>query len=214
VASVSVFDKTTGVSTTANMDPYTGPITYLQDQYINITPDNIAVSTQAPNVFLRSGSGEDALQVSSGQNVIDSGTGSNLLLGGTGTDSFFTDARGGGVTWDTLVNFHGADSVTIWGWVPGVSRILSEVPGEGTMGYTGATLHMALDGSNNTDASLTFAGLTLDQVNSYLGNSSTGVSQGNPYLFITPPQNPAQSGGLAQFSGNGGDAFGSNGGGH
>src|SRR5262249_25595160 len=75
VASVSVFDKTTGISTIANMDPYTGPITYLQDQYINITPDNIAVGTQAPNVFLRSGSGEDALQVSSGQNVIDGGTG-------------------------------------------------------------------------------------------------------------------------------------------
>jgi len=210
------------------MDPYTGPITYLQDQYINITPDNIAVSTQTPNVFLRSGSGEDALQVTSGQNVIDGGTGSNLLIGGTGTDTFFTDGRGGGVTWDTLVNFHGADTVTIWGWVPGLSRILSEVPSDGTMGYTGATLHMALDGSNNTDASVTFADLTLDQVNSYLGNSSTGVSQGNPYLFITPPQSlPLNGGTLTQFSSNGAGAgvngtitygtssqFSGNGGGH
>src|SRR5262249_32594835 len=159
---------------------------------------------------LRSGSGEDALQVTSGQNVIDGGTGSNLLLGGTGTDTLFTDGRGGGVTWDTLVNFHGADTVTIWGWVPGGSRILSEGPSDGTMGYTGATLHIALDGSNNTDVSMTFAGLTLDQVNSYLGNSSASVSQGNPYLFITPPQDVAHSGGaLTQFSGDGGDAFGS-----
>ena len=94
VPAVTVTDTSTGVSGLPAMTPYAGPVAGIADQYINLSTDNLNITATTPNVFLHSGSGEDALQVSAGTNVLDGSTGSNFLVGGSGNDTFFVDDRG------------------------------------------------------------------------------------------------------------------------
>ena len=109
-------DTTAGLATQQAMTAYTGPVAYLNDEFVNITSHNVNMSTTQQNVFLHSGAGDDALQVAAGQNVLDGGSGSSFLVGGTGTDTFFVDGRNANPTWSTIVNFHAGDDATLWGW--------------------------------------------------------------------------------------------------
>ncbi len=183
---LSVLDTTTGKSVSATGQAYPGPVTGLQEQYINTTADNINVDVSSPNWFLKSGPGEDALSVRDGSNVLDGGSGSNFLVGGTGadggTDTFFTDARSNEVVWNTLVDFHAGDSATLWGFVPGTSS-WSWDGLSGATGYTGATLRADVHGT--TDASITFAGLSTAQAQGL--QVSTGTAGGVPYLYVHSP---------------------------
>ena len=130
-----IVDTTTGQPVTALGQPYTGPVSGLQQQYINITTDNLNIIATTPNWFIHSGSGEDAIVASSGTNVLDGGTGSNFLTGGSGADTFFVDDRGATADfWSTVVGFHAGDAATIWGvtpqdfglaWVDGQGRRVS-----------------------------------------------------------------------------------------
>jgi serralysin len=181
-ASVTVTDTTTGVSTDQSIRAYSGPVSYLSGEFISIGPDTVNLSTTQANVFLKGGSGDDALQVSSGQNVLDGSTGSNFLVGGSGTDTFFVDGRGGGVTWSTIVNFHRGDSATLWGWNPGTST-MTWSENEGTPGFQGATLHASLTGNGHIDDSLTFSGFTVAQAKGF--HITTGSVDGNSYLHIS-----------------------------
>jgi Ca2+-binding RTX toxin-like protein len=194
-ASVRDVSAGSGVALPQIMDYYTGPVSYLQNQFVEITPDNLNITTQHPNVFLHSGSGEDALQVMSGQNVLDGGTGSNFLVGGSGHDTFFTDARGGGITWDTIVNFHPGDGITLWGYVPGVSQVVSWSNNDGAQGFQGITVHFSTRGDGVVDASITLAGL--HSVGNAAGDLppwaatttfpyvvTTGAVDGNSYMHL------------------------------
>jgi Ca2+-binding RTX toxin-like protein len=140
-----------------------------------------------PNVFLKGGSGDDALQVTGGNNVIDGGGGSNFLVGGTGadggTDTFFIDGRGGAVTWSSVVNFHRGDAVTIFGFTAGTST-LPFTASDGAAGYTGATLHSELSGAGTgVNGSVTFAGISLADAQTKF-TISTGNVGGADYLQI------------------------------
>ena len=131
---LAVADTTTGQPVAAQGTPYTGPVGSLQQQYINITTDNLNITATTPNWFIHSGSGEDAIAVSSGSNVLDGGTGSNFLTGGSGTDTFFVDDRGATTSiWSTVSNFHAGDAVTLWGISPS-DFDLSWVDGQGATG--------------------------------------------------------------------------------
>ena len=55
-----VTDTTTNTTWQQTLSPYNGPVSGLQDQFIDVTPDNLNVSTTQANVFLHSGAGEDA----------------------------------------------------------------------------------------------------------------------------------------------------------
>ena len=167
-------------------DAYTGAVAGLTDEFIFPTPENINIASTLPNAFIRTGSGDDAIVVFSGRNVIDAFTGSNFLTGGSGQDTFFLDARGGGVTWDSIVGFGVGDEVTLWGYVDGVSTDGFDkdkwYASEGVEPYKGLTVHAKLDGTN-ISASITFAGLTLaDRANLAV---TTGTVAGNDYLYIT-----------------------------
>ena len=175
-------DTATGVSSHPDGDAYAGPVSYLQQQFIYAGPDGVAVAAQAPNAFIHTGSGNDAISVSSGQNVLDGGTGSNFLTGGTGNDTFFLDGRGGQVTWGTLVNFHAGDTATLWGFLGGTSTY-TWADGEGAAGYTGRTLHADLAGRGGVTASVTFAGLTAADTERFA--ITTGTVGGSPYLAVT-----------------------------
>ena len=180
-------DTTTGVSTAGAMDAYVGPVTYLNYQSVKVTSDSVNIATSTPNVFLVSGSGNDALSVMSGQNVLDAGEGSNYLTGtaaGAGTDTFFVNATHiAGSIWDTVVNFHAGDSVTFWGFQQGTSTI-AWADNEGAATGKGLTLHSEIAGTGTgVDASLTLAGLTTADLGAL--QISYGHQDAGNYMSIT-----------------------------
>jgi len=176
-------DVTTGVNSSEPGVTYTGPVTYLTEQLSYAGTHNIVFHAQTNNVFMQSGSGEDALQALGGNNVLDGGTGSNFLVGGTGadggTDTFFTDARGAAGVFNTVVNFHPGDMVTVYGYTPGSSYAWT--PSDGAPGYMGLTLNASIPG--NAFTKVTLAGLTPADL-SHLA-VSTGTVSGIPYLAIS-----------------------------
>jgi serralysin len=177
-----VFDTTTGQPTPATAQIYVGPVASLQDQYINISTENLNISASTPNWFIHSGSGEDAIAVSSGVNVLDGGTGSNFLTGGSGTDTFFVDDRGPTADiWSTVSGFHSGDSATIWGVAPQDFGI-EFVDGQGAAGFTGLTLHATASGIPT--ASLTLAGFTRADVTSGRIAVSFGTDPASDSAFM------------------------------
>jgi len=190
-AVLSYVDTTTNQHGSLAMDPAStsGP-NYLKNQYIYAGSDSMALSTQAPNVFIHAGSGNDAIQVASGQNVLDGGLGSNFLTGGTGHDTFFTDARTPGAVWNTIRNFHAGDAATLWGFAKGVSTYRWDAALAGAAGSQGATLRANIAGGagrtgSGIDASITFTGLSVQQARGF--QIATGTQAGNSYLYIYNP---------------------------
>ena len=180
---------TGGTGTVAMDNPSAGSPSYVQAQYINAGATAQSLSTQAPDVFIHGGSGDDAIQVSSGQNVLDGGLGSNFLIGGGGTDTFFTDARAPGTVWNTVRNLHAGDAATLWGFAAGVSSYRWDGV-DGVPGFQGATLRANIAGGagrtgNGVDASITFAGLSVQQAQHL--QIATGTQPGGSYLYIYDP---------------------------
>lgn len=156
----------------------------MQQELIDITPDNLNITASAPNVFIHSGAGEDALAASSGTNVLDGGTGSNFLSGGAGADTFFVDDRAAqGDIWSTVTSFHAGDAATVWGVTP-QDFALQWADGQGAASFTGLTLHATAPGKPT--ASLTLAGFsTADLSNGRLGVAfGTDLGSGSPYMFV------------------------------
>jgi hypothetical protein len=115
--------------------------------------------------------------------VLEGGTGSNWLVGATGADggndTFFVDNRGGQSTWDTLLNFHTGDRLTIWGFNATLGT-MSFADNRGTAGYQGETLQTDLGNGTGASALVTFAGLS----SSAHFVTSTGTSGGIDYLSL------------------------------
>ena len=179
----AVTDTTSGATTQAAGSSYSGPVSYLKTQYSSTTSDGVNIISEGPNVFITSGAGNDALVANTGSNVLDGGAGSNFLVGASGadggTDTFFLNTAGGQSTWDTLVNFHVGDRLTLWGYT-GAASSVSFADNQGAADYQGATLHASL--SNGNTALVTFAGLTTEAA--HLA-TTTGTSGGLAYLAVT-----------------------------
>jgi serralysin len=166
----------------ATAQHYTGPVSGLQNEYINITSDSLNISVSTPNWFIHSGGGNDAIAASSGINVLDGGTGSNFLTGGSGTDTFFVDDRGPTADiWSTVSGFHAGDAATIWGVTP-QDFSLTWVDGQGAAGYTGLTLHATSAGKPT--ASLTLAGFSQADMASGRLSVSIGTVGGSAYMYV------------------------------
>ena len=182
----TVSDQTTGAAWQAQGAAYTGPVPGLTSDIIIPTADNINVTAQVQNVFIHTGSGEDALDVSevNGNNVLDGSTGSNFLVGGTGNDTFFVDDRNAPATiWSTVANFHAGDNATVWGVSPSDFG-LTWMDGQGAAGSTGLTLTATAAGKPT--AMLTLAGLTTaDLTNGKLAIAfGTDAASGSDYMLI------------------------------
>lgn len=180
---LAVVDTTTGRPVTAHGQPYTGPVGDVQRQYVNITPDSLNISVSAPNWFIHSGSGQDAIAVSGGNNVVDGGAGSNFLTGGSGTDTFFVDERGAtATTWSTVANFHAADAVTLWG-VSQAGFQINWLDGAGAAGATGLTL--VAQAAGRPEVLLTLPGYTRADLAGRLGVSfGTDAASGSAYMYV------------------------------
>jgi len=176
-------DNTTNDNWEQSLNVYTGPLTYLTSEFVDVTPDKLNMTTKAANVFLHSGPGDDALQVTSGQNVLDGGTGSNFLTNGTGPDTDFVDARGATRDiWSTMNNFHSGNSATVFGVT--AQDFKSWVDGQGVNGFTGLTTHIPL--ANGTIASLTLVGFTTNDLKNGRLTTSFGTdpASGSNYLLV------------------------------
>jgi hypothetical protein len=181
---IAVVDTTTGQGVAAAAHPYTGPVSGLQNEYINLTSDSLNATAASPGWFIHGGSGNDAIAVTSGTNVLDGGTGSNFLTGGSGTDTFFVDDRSAMADiWSTVDNFHVGDAATIWGVTPQDFN-LSWVDGQGAAGFTGVTLHASSEGKPT--ASLTLAGFSqADMASGRLSVSyGTDTASGSAYAYV------------------------------
>ena len=181
---LAMTNTTTKESSTPAKESYGGPLSYLDGQFVYLGSDGISVVANAPNVFLRTGSGDDALAVTGGQNVLDAGTGSNFLTGGSGADTFFLDARGATVPiWSTIVDFGPGDAATVWG-VSQANSSFTWVADAGSPDFTGLTVHTTTGGG--PFASLTLAGFVdADRTNGKLailfGNDP---GSGSDYMYI------------------------------
>ena len=168
-----------------NGTPYSGPVAGLEWEYEYTGSDNLNVTANAPDVFIHTGSGEDAIDVSNaaGNNVLDGSTGSNFLVGGSGDDTFFVDDRSPSADiWSTVANFHAGDAATIFG-VTQSGFDTSWVDGQGATGYTGLTLHVTAPGVPT--ASLTLAGFsTADLSDGRISTSWGAEADGTPYLYV------------------------------
>ncbi len=176
-ASLAYTNPATGASGNTDLATYAGPVSYLQWEGTLASSPGLAMATNCPNVFIHTG-GNDAIAVTSGQNVLDGGTGSNFLTGGSGNDTFFLDARGGDTIWDTIVNFHAGDSVTLWGFGASDTATFDPVV-SGAASYEGLTLHTAIGGRTQ---SITFASRPVsDSAQLSLQRGSVGGTQ---YLAV------------------------------
>ena len=134
----NVLNGVQGVTKLEEGQTYNGPLSYLADQFIDLGPDNLNITATAPNMFLCSGDGDDALVARSGNNVLDGGMGSNFLTAGSGHDVFFSHAGGGADTWSTIVGFRPGDELTIWDVTPAMRGVVWQ-DSMGAAGYQGAT---------------------------------------------------------------------------
>jgi Ca2+-binding RTX toxin-like protein len=141
---------------------YIGPATAAGGQpihfeYLGDSSNEVVLGTHY-NDFINVGGGVDAVDAGEGNDVIDGGTASNFLTGGGGTDIFFCDGRGGATTWSTITDWQAGEQLSVWGWQPGVSKIVAWVQA-GATGYEGLTMHADLNGDGTIDTSVTFSGI-------------------------------------------------------
>ncbi len=183
---IELLDSVLDLSSSDASSAYSGPVIGLQRQYIWAGNDSAGIAALSKNVFLKGGAGNDALQAAGGSNVLDGGGGSNFLVGATGADggkdTFFVDGRTG-ATWDSIVEFHPGDAMTLFGFQAGQSAF-SWTASDGAAGFQGATIHAELGGAGTgTDASVTFARIGIADAQSKF-TISTGVTGGVGYLYV------------------------------
>ena len=73
---LAVHDVTTGTDLPDTSAAYTGPVAGITSQFVNITPDNLNITAMADNLFIKTGTGNDAVALHGGTNVVDAGGGS------------------------------------------------------------------------------------------------------------------------------------------
>ena len=186
-----IVNQTTGAQNFDAGIPYPGAFPGLDHQFIVISTDNLNITANVPNSFIKSGSGDDAIDVShvNGKNVLDGSTGSNFLVGGTGQDTFFLDDRN--LTKDvfsTVVNFHAGDNVTIFG-VTATDPVAIQ-NNQGAVGFKGLTYTFVAPGKPN--ASIVIAGFNTGDLTNGRLSATFGVGadlpgqpgSGSPYLNI------------------------------
>ncbi len=183
---IELLDSVLDLSAFDASSAYSGPVIGLQHQYIWAGNDSVGIAALSNNVFLKGSAGNDALQAAGGSNVLDGGGGSNFLTGAAGADggkdTFFVDGRTG-TTWDSIVDFHPGDAMTLFGFQAGQSAF-SWTASDGAAGFQGATIHAELNGAGTgANASVTFARIGIADAQSKF-TISTGVTGGVGYLYV------------------------------
>ena len=184
-----ISDETNGTMTTSNGQPYTGPVAGIVNDIIMATSDNINILPTIPNVFIHTGSGNDAIDVSgvNGNNILDGSTGTNFLTGGTGSDTFFVDDRNlTSDVFDTINGFHSGDSATVWGVTPSDFTI---TPGNNVLA-SAPGLDFAITAPGKPNANINLPNFSTTDLGDGKLTMSFGTSPslpglpGSPYMLI------------------------------
>jgi Ca2+-binding RTX toxin-like protein len=180
-----VADQSNGQSATFPGEPYSGPVPGLTQEIILVDSDNLNVTANVPNIFIKTGSGTDAINVSlfGGNNVLDGSTGSNFLTGGSGADTFYLDDRSLiADVFSTVVGFHSGDNASVFG-VNASDFMLNELNGQGAAGYSG--LDFAFTAAGHAKANIVLAGFsTADLSNGRLTVTYGTTSDGTQYMNV------------------------------
>jgi len=185
----TVVDTTSGTTINTAGAPYTGPVAGISNQFVTVTTDSLAITATAPNTFIHTGSGNDAIDVSkvNGTNVLDGGGGSNFLVGGTGHDTFFGDARNAtSDVFSTVVNFHSGDDATIFGVSPSTFTA-SKVDNAGAAGFTGIAFGFAAPGKATVNvvlAGFSSADLTNGRLSTSFGTTADQPGAPGAQFFL------------------------------
>ncbi len=179
-ANFTITDQTTGQQAFISGDSYGGPVQGLSQQLSLVTPDNLNITATTPNVFIRTGSGDDAIDVSkvNGNNVLDGGSGSSFLTGGTGADTFFLDDRSlASDAYSTVVNFHAGDNITVFGVDP-TNFHLTTQDNQGAAGAKGLAYTFTSAGKPN--ATVVIAGFSSADLTNGRLTASYGANPATP----------------------------------
>ena len=183
-----ISDQTAGLISDAPGAPHTGPVAGIDRDLIMATTDNINVNALVKNVFIHTGSGEDAIDVSAtgGTNVLDGSTGSNFLVGAASTsnDTFFVDDRNAPASiWDTIKNFHSGDNTTIFG-ITRQDFTITTLDNQGAVGNMGLTFDFSAPGK--VDARMTLVGFTSADLTNGKLTTSFGTTAVTPATATSP----------------------------
>src|SRR6476659_8692549 len=192
IAMLTVTDNTTLASVTTNASPYSGDLADLQlpfvgiaTEYINITPDNLSITTDSPS-FITSGTGNDVIVDASaapGDVVIDAGGGTNAIRcssSPTSHDTIIVDAEADAPLIDVINGLQSGDHVLIKGLTAPPAN--TDTP-QGLMltAHVPATIPVALifmSGYSSSDIAtgrLSFASFT----------PPSSLPAASPYLLVT-----------------------------
>lgn len=107
-------DLTVNVSGSVPGDVFTGSTPDIKAQFLDLTPDNLAITGLTPGLLMDSGSGNDILVASSGRNILSANSGFNTYAGGAGQETFLADASSASVVANVL-NLGSGDDLAITG---------------------------------------------------------------------------------------------------
>ncbi len=141
---------------------YAGPVAHVSYQYLGSSGAEAIGGTNYAD-FINALAGNDAVSAGAGRDVIDGGLDSNFLTGGADRDVFFLDGRSLSNTWSTITDWEGGEQLSLWGWVPGLSRSTWD-PTAGAAGWQGVTLHCDLNGDGLVETSVTWTGRSQAQL--------------------------------------------------
>jgi hypothetical protein len=202
---VPIFSSSGGTDGYTLPDVYAGPASLGLKWQLIESATNAVVVGSSDSEFIKVSSTNSvgkAVNGNGGNDVIDGGVGSTFVTGGAGHNTtFFLDGRAPGVSWSTITDFQlGTDKATIWGFVKGVSSVVTSFGDPntgGAPGFQGLTLHFAnllpdgqTSGTNASINSITLSGHTLAEFGaSSLADLNTQINNGtNAHLTIGSTQ--------------------------
>ena len=183
-----VFDTTTGQSVPATGQPYTGPVSGIQYDYVNITSDSLNISASTPNWFIIVAAELMRLQL-----IVASmcWTAAPVQISSLGAAE---RTRSSWMIADPVPT-SGARSIIFiqamrqrFGALSRVTLIYPWVDGQGATGYTGLTLHATAAGVPT--ASLTLVGFTSTDMTdaklsvSFGTTAASGGVPGSAYMYV------------------------------
>ena len=163
---------TGGVATIAGSAP---TIAGYASEFAAVTPDSVALTALSSSAILTSGLGTDALIATSGNNLLNAGESTTLMVGGSGNDNFVVNASGPAV-WDLVANFHGGDTMVLWGFTAGASQMSWSNNG-------GNAILSAVGGGIGSSAQIEFQGVSTQLAAGF--GLTTGSAGGMSYLAVT-----------------------------
>ena len=180
----AVVNTATSASVLLHGADYAGPVGHLQAAYKYTGADSSVISALVGNVFIHAGAGENAAAAKDGNNVLAGGDGSSWLVGASGadggTDTFFLSAQGGQPSWNTLLNFHIGDMLTLWDF-NSASGSTRSVGNQGANGAKGETISVDFGHGSGASMLVTFAGLS----STAQFTSTTGSTGGLNFDMLT-----------------------------